>query len=158
MRRFRYFHAYSPPHTPVCLRSLLIHIVGISLIIVVSGGLLAAQPISATEQLARQYPDSAYRLLKVRLDQAVTQNDKLTKGDRLQQLGSLFYHQGSNARAINYLIQAKKFHVAQNNNRLARNCNELGTVYYYNENRANGRWLNLWKPWPFIARGETRRD
>ena len=93
-----------------------------------------AQPLTYTEQLSRQYPDSAYRLIKANLDKAVSQNDKLIEGDCLQQIGLLLYHQGSYAQAIDYLLQAQKiFRNASDNLRLARNHNELGTVYYYNE-------------------------
>ena len=93
-----------------------------------------AQALTATEQLSRQYPDSAYRLVKVMLDKAVGRNDKLTEGDCLQQIGLLLYHQGSYAEAIKYLLRAQKtFRNASDANRLARNHNELGTVYYYNE-------------------------
>lgn len=80
------------------------------------------------------YPDSAYRRLKIKLDQAVEQNDKLAESDYLQELGLLFYHQGRYVQAINYLLQAQKIiRSAHDANRLARNQNELGTVYYYNE-------------------------
>ena len=94
----------------------------------------SAQVLTTTEQLSRQYPDSAYRLIKVMLDKAISQNDKLTEGDCQQQIGLLLYHQGSYAQAINYLLQAQKiFRDADDAARLARNHNELGTVYYYNE-------------------------
>ena len=93
-----------------------------------------AQPLTTTEQLSRQYPDSAYRLIKVRLDKAVGQRDEKMQGDYLQQIGLLLYHQGSYAQAIDYLLQAQTlFHRIGDENRLARNHNELGTVYYYNE-------------------------
>ncbi|GAB4024682.1 helix-turn-helix transcriptional regulator [Spirosoma koreense] len=93
-----------------------------------------SQPLSQTEQVSRQYPDSAYRLIKHQLDEAVDQQNRPTQGDYLQQLGLLFYHQGSYAQAIDFLLQAQKIFVeAADENRLARNRNELGTVYYYNE-------------------------
>ncbi|WP_020596565.1 tetratricopeptide repeat protein [Spirosoma panaciterrae] len=93
-----------------------------------------AQNLNATEQLSRQYPDSVYRVIKARLDQAVRQQDKLAEGIHLQDIGLLFYHQGNYAQAIDFLLQAQKiFLVKKDANRLARNRNELGTVYYYNE-------------------------
>ncbi|MVM29230.1 tetratricopeptide repeat protein [Spirosoma sp. HMF4905] len=93
-----------------------------------------AQVLTNTEQLSRQYPDSAYRLIKVMLDKAISQNDQQTEGDCLQQIGLLLYHQGSYVQAIDYLLQAQKiFHTTRDARRLARNHNELGTVYYYNE-------------------------
>ena len=95
---------------------------------------IQAQVFSHTGHLSRQYPDSAYRLIKVTLDKAVGQNDKPTEGDCLQQIGLLLYHQGSYGQAIDHLLQAQKiFRNAGENDRLARNYNELGTVYYYNE-------------------------
>ncbi len=93
-----------------------------------------AQPRTPTEQLSRQYPDSAYRLIKINLDKAISQNDERTQGDCLQQIGLLLYHQGSYAQAIDHLLRAQKiFRQTGDANRLARNRNELGTVYYYNE-------------------------
>ncbi|OJW73091.1 MULTISPECIES: tetratricopeptide repeat protein [unclassified Spirosoma] len=93
-----------------------------------------AQNLSATEQLSRQYPDSVYRVIKARLDQAINRQDKRSEGESLQQIGLLFYHQGNYAQAIDFLLQAQKIFLAENDaNRLARNRNELGTVYYYNE-------------------------
>lgn len=93
-----------------------------------------AQSLIGTELLSRQYPDSAYRLIKVKLDQAVAQHDELAQGNYLQQIGTLLYHQGSYVQAIDYLLQAQKIvRNAHNDQRLASNQNELGTVYYYNE-------------------------
>ncbi|WP_245859596.1 tetratricopeptide repeat protein [Spirosoma aerolatum] len=93
-----------------------------------------AQNLSTTEQLSRQYPDSVYRAIKARLDQAINRQDKRSEGESLQQIGLLFYHQGNYAQAIDFLLQAQKIFLAENDaNRLARNRNELGTVYYYNE-------------------------
>ncbi|MFD2570295.1 tetratricopeptide repeat protein [Spirosoma soli] len=93
-----------------------------------------AQSMADSEQLSRQYPDSAYRLIKVKLDKAVSQNDQRTEGICRQQLGLLFYHQGSYAQAIDYLLQAQRLFVSLgDDDRLAQNRNELGTVYYYNE-------------------------
>lgn len=100
------------------------------------GSLMAghAQSMIGTEQLSHQYPDSAYRLLKTRLDQAVNQQDELAQSDYLQQIGTLLYHQGSYVQAIDYLLQAQKIvRNARHEQRLASNHNELGTVYYYNE-------------------------
>ncbi|UHG92514.1 tetratricopeptide repeat protein [Spirosoma oryzicola] len=93
-----------------------------------------AQALGDTDRLSRQNPDSAYRLIKVKLDKAVSQQNRVAQGDYLQQIGLLFYHQGSYVQAIDFLLQAQKiFLEANETNRLARNRNELGTVYYYNE-------------------------
>ncbi|WP_338868322.1 tetratricopeptide repeat protein [Spirosoma sp. SC4-14] len=98
-----------------------------------------AQTLSTTERLSRQYPDSAYRVIKSMLDKAIATNDALTEGDCLQQIGLLFYHQGNYPQAISYLLNAqKRFREVQDNDRLARNRNELGTVYYYNEQAERG--------------------
>lgn len=111
-----------------------------------------AQVVANAGQLSRQYPDSAYRLVKVRLDNAISQSDKLTEGDCLQQIGLLFYHQGSYAQAINYLLQAQKIFISTNDgNRLARNRNELGTVYYYNE-QADGALAQFNEALAFYAK------
>lgn len=92
-----------------------------------------AQILSPTEQLSRQFPDSAYRLIKRKLDKAVATGDERTQGDYFQQIGLLFFHQGSYAPAIDYLLRAQKIFLARHDtDRLARNRNELGTVYYYN--------------------------
>ncbi|QDK82579.1 tetratricopeptide repeat protein [Spirosoma sp. KCTC 42546] len=95
---------------------------------------VSAQILTSTEQLSRQNPDSAYRVVKILLDKAISQNDKQTEGDCLQQIGLLLYHQGSYVQAIDYLLRAQKIFLNANDAaRLARNHNELGTVYYYNE-------------------------
>lgn len=92
------------------------------------------QSLIGTEQLSHQYPDSAYRLIKLKLDKAISQHNELAQSDYLQQIGSLLYHQGSYVQAIDYLLQAQKIvRNANNEQRLASNRNELGTVYYYNE-------------------------
>lgn len=94
----------------------------------------SAQILTKTEQLSRENPDSAYRVVKAMLDKAISQHDKQTEGDCLQQIGLLLYHQGSYVQAIDYLLRAQKiFLMSSDANRLARNRNELGTVYYYNE-------------------------
>lgn len=106
------------------------------LLILICSPLMAgyAQSLIGTELLSRQYPDSAYRLIKVKLDQAVAQHDELAQGNYLQQIGTLLYHQGSYVQAIDYLLQAQKIvRNAHHDQRLASNQNELGTVYYYNE-------------------------
>ncbi|WP_461063369.1 tetratricopeptide repeat protein [Spirosoma horti] len=93
-----------------------------------------AQALIGGEQLAPHYPDSAYRLIKAKLDKAISQHNELAQGDYLQEIGSLLYHQGSYVQAIDYLLQAQKiFRNSNNEQRLADNRNELGTVYYYNE-------------------------
>ncbi|AKD58432.1 hypothetical protein SD10_09855 [Spirosoma radiotolerans] len=93
-----------------------------------------AQSLIIAEQVNHQYPDSAFRLIKLKLDKAVSQHNELAQGDYLQQIGSLLYHQGSYVQAIDYLLQAQKiFRNANDEHRLANNHNELGTVYYYNE-------------------------
>ncbi|GAB3885851.1 tetratricopeptide repeat protein [Spirosoma agri] len=95
---------------------------------------VSAQVLTNTEQLSRENPDSAYRVVKVMLDNSINQNDKQTEGDCLQQIGLLLYHQGSYVQAIDYLLRAQKIFLNTSDaNRLARNRNELGTVYYYNE-------------------------
>ena len=95
--------------------------------------LVLAQSISATESLIRQYPDSAYVLIKNRLALASQQHDQRMEGDYLHQLGQLFYHQGSYARATSSLLQASKiFQQTNQPDQLARTLNDLGTVYYYN--------------------------
>ncbi len=98
-----------------------------------------AQSGDAMETLARQQPDSAYPLIRVELNRAVQQTDRLGEAMYRQQLGLLFYHKGSFARAIDNFLQAQR--IFRNLNKpdlLARNLNELGKTYYYNEqsNRA----------------------
>jgi tetratricopeptide (TPR) repeat protein len=85
-------------------------------------------------QLARQQPDSAYPLIRAALNQAVQQADRLAEATYRQQLGLLFYHQGSFVRAIDNLLRAQRiFRNLNQPDLLARNLNELGNTYYYNE-------------------------
>lgn len=78
-------------------------------------------------------PDSVYQLLKARLDGAVAQNNALAEGAHRQELGVFFYQQGNYLQAIQWLLDAQKiFRDNNQTDRLARNLNELGTVYYFN--------------------------
>ncbi|ADB38417.1 tetratricopeptide repeat protein [Spirosoma linguale] len=119
-----------PRVTPTFCRK---HVCLIALLLAAT--VVGAQPvINETEHLTQQHPDSTYRLLKSRLDRAMSGPNPLATGDYLQQIGVLLYHQGSYVQAIDYLLQAQKiFRTAEDGNRLAQNRNELGTVYYYNE-------------------------
>ncbi len=93
-----------------------------------------AQSNPAMAQLARQQPDSAYALIRAALNRAVLQNNRLAEGEYRQQLGLLFYHQGSFVRAIDNLLRAQRiFRQLNQPDLLARNLNELGNTYYYNE-------------------------
>ena len=98
------------------------------------GGRAGAQSGQFTEELARQYPDSAYKLVSRVLEQATRQGDRVAEGTYRQQLGLLFYHQANYSRAIDLLLQAQRlFRSTNQTDRLADNLNELGTTYYYNE-------------------------
>ncbi|WP_207434179.1 tetratricopeptide repeat protein [Sabulibacter ruber] len=85
------------------------------------------------KELAQHRPDSAFRLLKNVLQEAVQQKDKKTEGLCLQQMGQIFYHQGRYPQALDHHLQADKiFREQQLPEQLAHNLNEMGTLHYYN--------------------------
>lgn len=89
--------------------------------------------LEKTESLAKTEPDSAYVILKELMAHVQEKRDLLTEGICLQQIGLVFYNYSNYTQAVDHLLQAEKiFREQQANDRLAKNLNYLGEVYYSN--------------------------
>ncbi|MFT3826773.1 MAG: tetratricopeptide repeat protein [Chitinophagaceae bacterium] len=93
-----------------------------------------ALTLEKTESLAKAEPDSAYVVLKELMTQAQEKKDPLTEGICLQQIGLVFYNYSNYTQAVDHLLQAEKiFRELKASDRLAKNLNYLGEVYYSNK-------------------------
>ncbi|HEX6428853.1 MAG TPA: tetratricopeptide repeat protein [Niastella sp.] len=85
------------------------------------------------QRLSKQFPDSAFLLLKEMYGKAIAGKDKLTMGVCLQQMGQVCYYLGNYPKALDFHRQADKiFRETNNTTQVARNLNDMGLVYYQN--------------------------
>ena len=90
--------------------------------------------LEKTEVLAKTEPDSAYVILKELMMHVQEKKDPLIEGTCLQQIGLVFYNYSNYTQAVDHLLQAEKiFRELRANDRLAKNLNYLGQVYYSNK-------------------------
>ncbi|MBV7529147.1 tetratricopeptide repeat protein [Chitinophaga sp. sic0106] len=100
--------------------------------------------ITAAIALGRQFPDSAFQLLRTLQDAAANNKDQLTSAICLQQMGKLCMDQGYYSKALEYYQQAETLLAASNNRRLhAANLNDMGLLYFHNINKAAAKQLHL---------------
>src|ERR1700754_1244674 len=86
-----------------------------------------------TQRLSKQFPDSAFLLLKEMYSQALSRKDRLGTGICLQQMGQICYYLGNYPKALDFHEQADKlFRAEGDKERLAANLNDMGLLYYYN--------------------------
>lgn len=86
-----------------------------------------------TQRLSKQFPDSAFLLLKEMYSQAISRKDRLGTGICLQQMGQICYYLGNYPKALDFHEQADKlFRAEGDKERLAANLNDMGLLYYYN--------------------------
>jgi tetratricopeptide (TPR) repeat protein len=86
-----------------------------------------------TQRLSKQFPDSAFSLLKEMYSKAIAGKDRQTMGICLQQMGQVCYSLGNYPKALDFHLQADKiFRETNNEEQLARNLNDMGLVYYQN--------------------------
>ncbi len=86
-----------------------------------------------TQRLSKQFPDSAFSLLKEMYSKAIASKDRQTMGICLQQMGQVCYSLGNYPKALDFHLQADKiFRETNNDEQLARNLNDMGLVYYQN--------------------------
>ena len=86
-----------------------------------------------TQRLSKQFPDSAFLLLKEMYGKAIASKDHVTMGICLQQMGQICYYLGNFPKALDFHRQADKiFRETNNSELLARNLNDMGLVYYQN--------------------------
>jgi tetratricopeptide (TPR) repeat protein len=93
-----------------------------------------------TQRLSKQFPDSAFLLLKEMYEQSLTRKDRLGTGICLQQMGQICYYLGNYPKALDYHGQADKlFRAEGERERIAANLNDMGLLYYYNRQMALAR-------------------
>jgi tetratricopeptide (TPR) repeat protein len=87
----------------------------------------------STRYLSQKHPDSALIILKKLHARAIDNNDKLSEGQCLQQMGQICYNQGHYAQALEFYLHADKL-VQQTKTRYAgRQHGRNGVLYYYNK-------------------------
>src|ERR1043166_4758686 len=64
--------------------------------------------LTYTERLSKQFPDSAFVLLKEMYTRSILKKDRLSTGICLQQMGEICYYLGSYPKALDYHLQADK--------------------------------------------------
>lgn len=93
--------------------------------------------LQQSESLIKSRPDSAFVLLKELMTEARENKDALTEGSCLYLFGNIFYNYGNYSQAVDHLLQSEKiFRQHNTRERLARNLNLLGRVYYSNKQAA----------------------
>jgi len=93
-----------------------------------------------TQRLSKQFPDSAFLLLKEMYTQSIAQKDRLGTGICLQQMGQICYYLGNYPQALDFHGQADKlFREQGNRERVAANLNDMGILYYYNRQMSLAR-------------------
>src|ERR1041385_1978393 len=86
-----------------------------------------------TQRLSKQFPDSAFLLLKEMYGKAIAGKDLATVGVCLQQMGQVCFYLGNYPKALDFHVQADKiFRETNNDEQVARNLNDMGLVYYQN--------------------------
>lgn len=94
---------------------------------------------SGTAYLSSLHPDSAFILMKEKLNAYLLEKDEVGQARCLQQMGQLLFHLGSYSQAVDHLLQADKILRGHKPGWLAANLNILGTVYYYNQQQSRAR-------------------
>jgi tetratricopeptide (TPR) repeat protein len=88
-----------------------------------------------TQRLSKQFPDSAFLLLKEMYSQSIAKKDRLGTGICLQQMGQICYYLGNYPQALDFHGQADKLFREEEGRgleQLAANLNDMGILYYYN--------------------------
>ncbi len=92
------------------------------------------------DEISRYRPDSAYLLLKAQLTGFQAEGNREGAAMIHRQMGQLLFRMGSYPQALTQLLEADRiFRVLQQDERIAENCNILGTVYYYNKQPREAR-------------------
>ena len=89
--------------------------------------------LNYTEQLSKQFPDSAFLLLKEVYNRAIEKKDPIATGICLQQMGQVCYYLGNYVQALDFHQKADKIFREKNiRERVAGNLSDMGILYYYN--------------------------
>eukprot|EP01133_Synstelium_polycarpum_P014620 gene14620-17293_t len=90
--------------------------------------------LKITEQLGRQYPDSAFLLLRKLYAAAENNKDSHNAGICLQQMGQVCFNQGHYAQSLDFYQRAEKnFRQNKETQQLASVLNNMGLLFYYNK-------------------------
>ncbi|MEJ0102937.1 MAG: tetratricopeptide repeat protein [Bacteroidota bacterium] len=93
-----------------------------------------------TEQLSKQFPDSAFALLKEVYNRSFEKKDRVATGICLQQMGKICYYIGNYVKALDFHLQADKiFREEGRKEHLASNLDDMGILYYYNKQLTQAR-------------------
>jgi tetratricopeptide (TPR) repeat protein len=71
------------------------------------------EKLLSTRYLSQKHPDSALIILKKLHARAIDNNDKLSEGQCLQQMGQICYNQGHYAQALEFYLHADKLFSAR---------------------------------------------
>jgi tetratricopeptide (TPR) repeat protein len=88
-----------------------------------------------TQRLSKQFPDSAFLLLREMYSQALVRKDRLGTAICLQQMGQICYYLGNFPKALDFHGQADKLYREGGTHdleRVAANLNDMGLLSYYN--------------------------
>ncbi|MBN9296200.1 MAG: tetratricopeptide repeat protein [Filimonas sp.] len=86
------------------------------------------------KRLSKQFPDSAFLLLKEVYTRSLEKKDKLATATCLQQMGQISYYLGNYPQALDFHLQADKIFREENSLvNIAANLNDMGILYYYNK-------------------------
>ena len=92
--------------------------------------------LRAAEKLSRQSPDAAFLALRKMHDQAVSNNDQVSAGKCLQQMGLICFTLGHYAKSLEYYQQAATlFSANRRKAEEAATLNDMGLLYYRNINK-----------------------
>jgi len=91
-------------------------------------------------QLGQSTPDTAFLAVKDLYNDAVARKNPLLQALCLRQMGTICYHLGHYAQALDYHLQAGRLFRSQNKPAwVAANLNDLGILYYYNRESRQSR-------------------
>lgn len=84
--------------------------------------------------LSQRHPDAALIVLKKIQANALANNDVVTEGMSLQQMGQICFNQGHYAQALDFYLHADRLFSEQGNkDLLAGNLSQMGILQYYNK-------------------------
>ncbi|MFY0254150.1 tetratricopeptide repeat protein [Chitinophaga sp. 30R24] len=92
--------------------------------------------LEAAARLGQQSPDAAFLTLRKMHDTALTNNDEVTAGKCLQEMGKICYTLGHYSKSLEYYQQAATIFAAQQQSKAeAAVLNDIGQLYYRNINK-----------------------
>ena len=100
-----------------------------------------------TQRLSKQFPDSAFSLLREMYSQAMARKDRVGTGICLEQMGQICYYLGNFPKALDFHGQADKLFReggVPDLERVAANLNQMGILYYYNRQMPLA-WRQYWE-------------